>query len=171
LTVNERSWPYGRKVTQTEVGRAPFQVLVFPYRREGNDFVYALFRREDAGYWQGVAGGGEAGESPLEAARRETMEEAGVGEDAEFVTLDACATMPVVAVTGEFTWGPDVLVIPEYTFGAAVANEDLRLSDEHTEYGWFGFDQANKLVRWDSNRTALWELDHRLRHGQRPDSA
>jgi dATP pyrophosphohydrolase len=79
-----------------------------------------LFRREDAGYWQGVAGGGEVGESPWEAARREAFEEAGVGDGAEFVVLDARATMPVVAVTGEFTWGPEILVIPEYAFGVGI---------------------------------------------------
>ncbi|MGH3815963.1 MAG: hypothetical protein ACRDUV_26535 [Pseudonocardiaceae bacterium] len=55
-------------------------------------------------------------------------------------------------------------MIPEYAFGAGVDGAELRLSDEHTEYGWFGFDEAGKAVRWDSNRTALWELNHRLRH-------
>ncbi|MGH3825090.1 MAG: NUDIX domain-containing protein [Pseudonocardiaceae bacterium] len=152
-------------MSETDSGRAAFQVLVFPFRPEGDGFVYALFRREDAGYWQGVAGGGEVGESPLQAARREACEEAGVGDGADFVMLDARATMPVVAVTGEFTWGPQVLVIPEYAFGVGVKNAELRLSDEHTEYGWFGFEEACMVLRWDSNRTALWELDHRLRHG------
>jgi dATP pyrophosphohydrolase len=45
------------------------------------------------------------------------------------------------------------------------------LSDERTEYGWFGVDEACTAVRWDSNRTALWELDHRLRHGPLAGSA
>lgn len=136
---------------------------MFPFRCEGDGHVYGLLRRQDAGYWQGVAGGGEAGESPLQAARREAAEEAGAGPDAEFVALDARATMPVVAVTGGFTWGPDVLVIPEYAFGAGVESGRLRLSDEHSEYGWFSLEEACKAVRWDSSRTALWELDQRLR--------
>ena len=53
-------------------GRAPFQVLVQPFRQA-------------------------------------TLEETGLS--GEFVALDARATIPVVAVTGEFTWGPDVLVV------------------------------------------------------------
>jgi dATP pyrophosphohydrolase len=126
---------------------------------------YALFRRADADYWQGVAGGGDAGESPLQAAQREAAEEAGLAGDYEFVALDACATIPVVYVTGEFTWGPDVLVIPEYAFGVRVEDAALTLSHEHTEYGWFSLDDAAKAVQWDSNRTALWELDHRLSRG------
>ncbi|MGH3828200.1 MAG: NUDIX domain-containing protein [Pseudonocardiaceae bacterium] len=153
-------------MAQIETGCVEFQVLVIPFRHDGNGFVYALLRRRDTGYWQGVAGGGEVGESPLATARREVREEASVDGGAELVALDARAMVPM---TGEFTWGPEVLVIPEYAFGACVESAELRLSDEHTEYGWFGFDQASEAVRWDSNRTALWELDHRLH--QRAGSA
>jgi dihydroneopterin triphosphate diphosphatase len=63
------------------------------------------------------------------------------------------ASMPVLAVTGEFSWGPEGLVIPEHAVG--VEDGRLRLSDEETEYGWFGLDDACKAVRWDSHRTAL----------------
>lgn len=147
-------------------GRAAFQILVFPYRDDGaGGFVYALFKRSDAGYWQGVAGGGEAGESPLVAARRETAEEAGLPLDADFTALDSTATIPVVNVTGDFRWGPDVLVIPEHAFGVLGAQTDLSVSSEHTEYRWFGFDDAARALRWDSNRNALWELNHRLVRG------
>lgn len=138
---------------------------MLPHRQTEQGIEYALFRRADAGYWQGVAGGGEVGESPLEAAQRETAEEAGLGGDHEFVALDARATIPVVYVTGEFTWGPDVLVIPEYAFGVRAEDAEVTLSHEHTEYGWFTLGDASKAVQWDSHRTALWELDHRLRHG------
>ena len=46
--------------------RAPFQVLVLPYRR-GDDGAYefALFRRADASLWQGIAGGGGQAGPPL----------------------------------------------------------------------------------------------------------
>jgi len=155
-----------RDVTGPNGARAAFQVLVFPYRSEPTwGFVYARFRRADASYWQGVAGGGESNEAPLEAARREAAEEAGVATDAEFVVLDSRATIPVVHVTGDFRWGPDVLVIPEHTFGVRVDSSELMISDEHSECRWFDFEEATKALQWDSNRTALWELDHRLRHG------
>ena len=143
-------------------GRAPFQVLVLPFRETAGVLEYALFRRADTGDWQGVAGGGEVGESPLRAARRETAEETGL--TGELVALDARATIPVVAVTGEFTWGPGVLVVWEYAFGVR-ADAVVALSAEHSEYRWFSSADAQRVVRWDSNRTALWELDHRLRHG------
>lgn len=152
-------------MTSGLTGRAAFQVLVFPFRQgENGEFEYGLLRRSDARYWQGVAGGGEGDESPVQAAHREAAEEAGVADDAKVVPLESMATLPVVNVTGEFTWGPDVLVIPEHTFGVRCGSPQLQLSDEHTEYAWFAFEEAKEHLRWDSNRNALWELDHRLRH-------
>lgn len=155
-----------RRVVSGSSRRAAFQVLVLPFLHvTDGEFQYGLFHRTDARYWQGVAGGGEGQESPAQAARREAAEEAGVARDSRVVPLDSLATLPVVNVTGEFTWGPEVLVIPEHAFGVRCVSPELRLSDEHTEYGWFGLDEATERLRWDSNRNALWELDHRLRHG------
>ena len=57
--------------------RAMFQVLAIPYWVEMDGTVeYALLRRsqDDGGYWQWVAGGGEADETPLDAASREAFE-------------------------------------------------------------------------------------------------
>lgn len=52
------------------MARAAFSVLVSPYRRTGNgEIEYALMKRADQGFWQGVAGGGEDQEKPLEVGR------------------------------------------------------------------------------------------------------
>lgn len=72
--------------------RAPFQVLIFPYTRAADGTLrYAVFRRANLGVWQGLAGGGEDGETPAQAARRETAEEAGgVPADAAWVRCGGC---------------------------------------------------------------------------------
>ena len=148
------------------MSRAPFQVLVMPYRRlEDGGFEYAVFRRSDMeDVWQGIAGGGEEGETPAEAAAREAREEAGIPRDAEYVALDSMTMLPVVNVLG-FLWGPEVLVIPEYAFGVDATGQRLRLSWEHTDIRWTDYGSAHRLVEWDSNRTALWELHMRLTGG------
>jgi dATP pyrophosphohydrolase len=150
--------------------RAPFQVLVLPFLLvagvgpgSGPDFVYALFRRSDAGYWQGVAGGGEGAESPIDAARRELAEETGLGDDVELLPLDSRTTIPVTGISGSLLFGPDLLVVPEHAFGARCVCRELLLSGEHSECGWFAYDAAQRALHWDSNKHALWELDHRLR--------
>jgi dATP pyrophosphohydrolase len=149
------------------MARAPFQVLVFPYcvGSDGN-VSFAILRRgqDTGGYWQGIAGGGEDDETPLDAARRESAEEAGIDANKSFLTLDAMCMVPVVNVSG-FRWGADVLVIPEYAFGVDVGDAPLRLSDEHTAHEWMSYDEAVARLHWDSNRTALWELNHRLTAG------
>src|SRR6476646_7791606 len=98
------------------MSRAPFQVLVIPYRLVSDgEPLYAIFRRNSAtgGYWQWIAGGGENRETPLEAARREAEEEAVIPPDAQYMQLDSLATLPVEFVSG-FLWGDDQLVIPEH---------------------------------------------------------
>jgi len=144
--------------------RAPFQILVLPFR-QGNGGIpeYAVFRRSDAGWWQFIAGGGDDQETPIEAAMRETFEEAGIPRESRYMPLDSRNTVPVVGVTGKFTWGEDVFVIPEYTFGVAADGHEIVLSHEHTEFKWLGYEAAAAVLKWDSNKNALWELNARLR--------
>ena len=42
-------------------------------------------------------------------------------------------------------------------------NAEVTLSEEHREYVWLTYKQARDLLYWDSNKTALYELDCRLR--------
>jgi dATP pyrophosphohydrolase len=152
--------------------RSPFQVLVIPFRRLGNGrHRFAVFRRSNGEYWQFVAGGGEDGETPLQAAKREASEEAGIALDAEYLPLDSTSTVPVVRVSGEYTWGQDVFVIPERALGVHVGNGTLVLSPEHTEYAWVRYEEALSLLEWDSNRNALWELNERLKREENSEQA
>ena len=54
-------------------------------------------------------------------------------------------------------------MIPEHCFAVDVEDAALILSHEHEELRWATVDQANALLTWDSNRTALWELCERLK--------
>ena len=145
------------------MSRAPFQVLVLPFSHSrGGHLEYAVFRRRDGDYWQFIAGGGENNEKPLESAKREAFEEAGISPESEYIILDSCNTVPVEGVTGEFTWGKDIYVIPEYTFGAKLNSGVIKLSREHTEYRWVSYEGASTMLKWDSNKNALWELNARI---------
>jgi dATP pyrophosphohydrolase len=157
-----------REIRWQGEGRAPFQVLVLPYRQEEAGPVYAIFRRADAGYWQFIAGGGESGELPMEAARREASEEAGISAGAHLFDLDSQASVPVLELAGALRWGPGVLVVPEFAFGVCVETTSLRTGPEHTNYRWVDYDTCRQMLHWDSNRNALHELHHRIRHGMLP---
>ncbi len=144
--------------------RAPFQVLVMPYRpTQAGDWEFAVFHRSDIACWQGIAGGGEDDETPLEAARREAFEEAGISPDAPFLSLDTTASIRVTCFRESRGWRADRFVVPEYAFGVLYVTAQLHLSAEHIEVHWLPFADAESLLRFDSNRTALWELNQRIR--------
>ncbi|HDR4424051.1 TPA: NUDIX pyrophosphatase [Bacillus cereus] len=142
--------------------RSPYQVLIFPYIITDDSIQYAIFNRSDYGYWQGIAGGGEDGESPIESAKREAFEEARILSEYHYIKLDSVSSLPVEDVVGEFLWGEDVYVIKEFSFGVKVPTKDISLSKEHSNYKWLSFEEAVTLLKWDSNKTALWELNKRL---------
>jgi dATP pyrophosphohydrolase len=145
------------------MNRAPLQVLVIPYRNAGSHYVFAVLRRRDEGYWQWIAGGAAVGETAYEAASREMCEEAGIAPDTPLLSLESSSTIPAYHFADHDKWGSEVLVVPERSFAVRVPDESLVLSCEHTEYRWVDCATAISLLRWDSNRTALWELNERLR--------
>jgi dATP pyrophosphohydrolase len=143
--------------------RAPFQILVYPYRKNNNDYEYALLKRADAGFWQGITGGGEDSESPLQAAKRETLEETGIEPSAYFLLLDTIESVPVTAFKDSPLWGENVYVIPQFCFGVEGSDWEIELSQEHSSFGWFLFEKAQQLLKFDGDKTALWELNQRLK--------
>jgi dATP pyrophosphohydrolase len=146
------------------LARAPFQILVLPYRILTNgDYEFAVFSRLDYDCWQGIAGGGEDDETPRQAAQREAWEEAGISADSVFLSLDTIASVPVTCFRDSYRWGEQVYVIPEYSFGVDVTGTRIAISDEHKEFRWLSFAQAERILKYDSNRVALWELNQRIR--------
>jgi dATP pyrophosphohydrolase len=161
------------RVRNLTVARAPFQVLVFPYRAlPDGDFEFAVFRRSDDGRWQAIAGGGEDDETPLQAAQREAWEEAGIPAEVLFLPLDSVASVPVTFFPESVRWGEQVYVVPEYAFGVEATQARLVIADEHSEFRWLTFSQAKRLLTYGSNRVALWELNQKIRGlGPRDPSA
>jgi dATP pyrophosphohydrolase len=143
--------------------RAPFQILLLPWRWAADGSAeFLIARRADLGIWQAIAGGGEDDETPLAAAKREAYEEAGIPADCTLVPLDATTSIPAHIFPGTNHWGDKVYVINEHAFGVDVAGRELRVSHEHTEFRWLSIVDASVLLRFDSNRIAMWELNQRI---------
>lgn len=144
--------------------RAPFQILAIPYRITKNGIEYCVLHRADHDQWQFVAGGGEDDETPLNAARREIFEESGITVG-DIISLDSICSIPIDIFPQRYlyNWPSEMYVVPEYSFGFE-CNEEMILSDEHTECKWLNYENAYSKLKWDSNRTALYELNCRLLH-------
>lgn len=143
--------------------RAPFQVLVLPYLRIAETFEFVVLSRSDSVCWQGIAGGGEDDETPLDAARREAYEEAAIPRWANYIPLQATGSVPVHCFAQSAAWGEDLFVVPEYSFGVDCTGQQITLSHEHTELQWLSYAEAYTRLTYDSNRTALWELNQKIR--------
>ena len=141
--------------------RAPFQILAIPYRVTP-ELQFCVFHRADIDQYQFVAGGGENNEKPVDAAIREICEETSINTDS-VIQLTSMAYVPtnVIAQRHRKLWPEDTFVIPEYTF-AFECKKDVVLSDEHSGIEWLSYDDAMQRLTWDSNKTALYELNCRL---------
>ena len=144
--------------------RAPFQILAIPYRLRPN-LQFCVFHRSDADQYQFVAGGGEDDEQPIETAAREIYEETSV-KAARITPLTSLAYIPanVISKKHRDLWPSDIIVIPEYTFGFE-CDSKIAQSSEHTGLEWLTYDEAISKLSWDSNKTALYELNCRLHTG------
>lgn len=141
--------------------RAPFQILVIPFRHAAAGPEFAVLKRSDADCWQFVAGGGDDSETPIQAAQRETKEEIEI--TGQVIQLDSIASVPKTCFAAAESWGDEVFVIPEHCFAVDTGDSTITLSSEHTDIRWLSYEQAFSLLKWDSNRTALWELNERLK--------
>ena len=142
--------------------RKPKQVLVFLYRKnEDENYEYCIFYRDKLKFWQGISGGVEDDESLIETVKREVFEETGICVN-DMYQLSSISSIPVVDITKESSCDNDVYVVPEYSFGVPLENHDIHLSSEHKEYKWCLFDETYEKLKFDSNKTALWELNQRL---------
>lgn len=138
--------------------REPYQILSIPYRIVDGTPLFCIFHRADSSYWQFIAGGGENGETPIEAAKRETIEELGIDpKNIKQLTCVAYVPAEVIAESRRQHWDKNTYVIPEYSF-AFECDSDPTLSNEHTEYQWLTYDEARKLLKWDSNKVAMYEI-------------
>lgn len=148
------------------MARAKYQVLVIPYKRDGNTISYCIFKRSDMdACWQFVAGGGEdEDKTPLVSAQREAFEEAGISSQMHFTELETkCSIATECFKNARAIWGEDCLVIPEYCFAVEMQSEYISLSHEHGCFEWVDYSTAKERLKYDSNKVALWELHNKLK--------
>ena len=141
--------------------RRPKQVLVFLYKKVNNEYLYCIFLRK-SNVWQGISGGVEDDESLIDTVKREVFEETGMVVS-NIMELSSVSSIPVIDVVGDFKFGDDIYVIPEYSFGVECSG-NIVLSSEHKDYKWMLYDEAINCLKYDSNKTALWELNCRLKN-------
>jgi lipoyl(octanoyl) transferase len=125
--------------------------------------VLLLHRKPERGnFWQPITGAIEDGEMPLEAARRELLEETGAGGEPKAMDLTQSFMIESMFLASRLG---EPIIASEVCFELLVDSSiPIRVDDdEHDGHGWFTFAEASAKVRWTDDREALEELEHRLR--------
>ncbi len=134
--------------------RQPYQTLILPYIKGKDGYLFCILKRADFLFWQFVSGGGEYGETKKETAERELFEETGIKADVQ--ELKSIGSVPVDNPE-KHGWGK-TYVIPEYAFSVELKDKKIKLSEEHLDYRWVSYEEALELLKYDTNKTALFEL-------------
>jgi dATP pyrophosphohydrolase len=152
--------------------RQPRNVLVFLFRMTAAAGPeYAVFRRSDDANWQPVSGGAEDSEDMIAAARRETAEETGLPGTGRVYELDMVSGVEKTCFAASKNWPGQLYIVPKHYFAVDVSTETaaIRLSHEHHEFRWLAYERAYAALRYDDDKTALWELDARIRAHDLPE--
>ncbi|MBI2418749.1 MAG: NUDIX pyrophosphatase, partial [Ignavibacteriales bacterium] len=123
------------------------ELHVFRLKKEKVEFL--LLKRSGGriypGTWQMVSGRIETGETAVQAAMRELMEETGLVPVKFWV---------VPKVNSFYTPDNDAVnMVPVFAAMVDVKSK-VRLSDEHTDFQWAPLKKACKLLAWPGQREA-----------------
>ncbi|MBL8519995.1 MAG: dihydroneopterin triphosphate diphosphatase [Betaproteobacteria bacterium] len=127
--------------------------------------VLLIERASHAGYWQSVTGSQEPGESLLETALRETLEETGIEAPAGGLLDWQRQNVYEIYPVWRHRYAPGVTHNTEHVFSLQLNGRvPVRLREgEHTQSVWLAHDKAAALCFSWSNRDALLDLPNRVR--------
>ena len=137
--------------------RIPIQVLIYPVRKINEEWEYLMLQRvkNRGGFWQGVTGAPENGETLSEGAKRELYEETG------YSSLNLTKTDISYIIPMEDRWKDiypeDTKEIPEYLFIAKIDESGPPKIDpiEHNAWKWCSYEEAMNLLLLEDNKIAL----------------
>ena len=124
-------------------------VDAYVFRKVENKIYFLLLKRANkkiyGHLWQGVAGKIETGESAWQAALRELNEETGLQPKHMFIADHVSKFYEQI--------GDRINLVP--VFGIEVESEEVRLSDEHTEFRWMDVDEAEETLVWSGQKKGV----------------
>jgi dATP pyrophosphohydrolase len=129
--------------------------------------VLLLERADHPGYWQSVTGSQDSGETLIQTAAREVLEETGL-HAADYALTD-WQTENRYEIYEEWRWryGPDVRFNTEHVFGLRLPSiVPIRISArEHLNFMWLPWQQAASKVFSSSNAEAILKLPEHSQPG------
>ena len=141
--------------------KIPRSALVVIYT--GDLEVLLIERADYPGYWQSVTGSQEEGETPMQTAMREVMEETGIDTTryglCDWQHKNVWEIYPIWAHRYE----PGTTHNTEHVFGLHLPERvNVTLNPrEHIQFVWLSYEKAAPLCFSSSNRDAILDLPRR----------
>lgn len=138
----------------TPAFKRPESILVVIHTVAGE--VLLLERVRPEGFWQSVTGSLEPGESPVQAAARELVEETGFEPDDRLWDLDLVQRFPI-APAWRHRYAPDVSENTEHAFALElpVVSEPRLDPASHRRFRWMRGDRAVSTATSWTDRAAI----------------
>jgi dATP pyrophosphohydrolase len=132
------------------------QVVVFHEDARGRSYLLLKRIARYGGHWQTVTGSLEPGETHLDAAERELLEETGIAARKEdFIDLHLVNTFQI-AREWLHRYAPGITHNEEVCFAIRAHSLEVSLeAEEHEQYSWQPYARALNMIYWESTRRAL----------------
>ena len=128
------------------------QINVTCYKIDSNQKKFLLLKRNKrkGGFWQTITGGVKLGFLLEQAAQIELLEETGIRPN----------LANLYKINYNFSYiGSEGYELNEYAFGCDVSNiANLKISEEHTEYGFFNLKESLVKVKYQHNKNIIKEI-------------
>ena len=138
--------------------KLPLSIQVVVFTVTGGLREYLLLRRVAGlgGFWQSVTGSLEEGETHAHAAVREVEEETGIlSSESDLIDLELVNTFEISPLWRS-RYAPGVTRNEEVCFALNVDKCEVRVDPrEHEQYMWVCYEQATRMLYWESNKRAF----------------
>ncbi|MGB5875719.1 MAG: NUDIX domain-containing protein [Bacteroidota bacterium] len=125
------------------------EVVVFRFTHDRPEYLLLRRAREEKiypGMWQIITGKVREGETAVQAARRELLEETRISPERFWV----------LPYTGTFyDPGMDAIQISPFFAAQAPEQADPVLSNEHAAFRWLSVEEASRMLVWTGQREGL----------------
>ncbi len=130
----------------------PIKMEVIVFQKNKDEYKFLLVKRshKDGGFWQPITGTLEFSESILDCMKREVFEETGITEGSFTDEIH------------RFSWQKKDYTVVELVYGLDTTQENVILSEEHTEYRWCDFEVALQLLEKENNKNAFLQFKKRI---------
>lgn len=134
----------------------PNSILVIIYALNTHR-VLMLQRKDDPDFWQSVTGSIIIGETPIEAAYREVIEETGLQISPQKTPLVDCQQQIEFEIFPHFRYkyAPNITHCVEHWFLLPLESEQEPILSEHLAYRWVSVEEAVDMTKSPNNAQAI----------------